>query len=357
MNNKRQQYGVCVDLIGNNVSKANKVRFDNVREQVRARAYRNLTAAAEQSYTSSMDYIAQYGYKAGTKLPTVKGKRFHILCTALGAIFYTNQYQQVDSDVKVCLEHGTPVTVFAPYKVPDMVQVTSIGHWKELMAEETASNKRYYATMEYLQWEQETRYALTSILNTPTPWLGEATRLHTVAKQFSNFADFLLHAEAIIADIETMGEWDIELTSSLVMNEKASTASYVANKGVNKGQRTFWCKDNADDVAYWYNYETLPADICTKYLHLTYLKSIEYKPLKRIVTDGSVLSGKELWFGTALEDMVRATPLYVDPYFRHGANDTCNLEEAIDMVDATIGIELLKSMSYKDALAAIQGIL
>lgn len=343
---KRQQYGVYVDLIGAKVTADNKPRLTDVRTQVAQRGYRDIEAAAEQLYKSSMDYIGQYGYKAGAKLPTVRGKRFHLLCSAKGVIFYTYQYQHVDADIKACLNNGTPVTVFSPYKVPDMVQVTSLGLWQDLLAVEKVANKQFYTSDEYAKWEAATKASLTFILNTPTPWLGALTRLHSIVDRFNTFNDFLLHAEATIADIEAEGEWDIELTSSLVMNEKASTATYVANKGVNKGQRTFWCKDNADDVAYWYNYETLPADICTKYLHLTYLRStvdkqgVPFKALKKIHSLGAEMSGKELWFGTALEDMVRTTPIYVD---------TCIKHEKTQLYSDDIDLAYIRTLDYASA--------
>ncbi len=345
----RKQYGVYLDCLGDNVSKANKERVSDVRKQVRDRQYKELNAQAELLYNASMEYAAMYGSKYPV---TLKGKRYHLLCTAKGAMFLTNQYQHVSSDVIACLKNGTPTWVFGPYKVPDMVKVTSLQQWYDMLNAERTSNKQFYTSKEYQQWEQEVRYTLTSVLNTPVPWLNEKARLHTIVNSFSSFAEFLAHAEAIIADIEAEGEWDIELTSSLVMNEKASTATYVASKGANKGLRTFWTNE-AGTTEYWYNYEHLPADICTKFIHLTYLKSIGYKPLQRIVTDGVDYDGEEVWLGTALEDVVRATPLYVDPYSERDEIESSVPVELQEVVDA-MGLDTIKKLGYEKALKSIR---
>lgn len=347
--NKRKQYGIYVDRLGDNVSKANKERVSNVRKQLRDRKYRELNAQAEVLYNQSMEYAALYG----SKFPvTLKGKRYHLLCTAQGAMFLTNQYQHVSSDVIACVKNGTPTWVFGPYKVPDMVKVTSLQQWYDMLNAERTSNRQFYTSKEYQQWEQEVRYTLTSVLNTPVPWLDEKARLHTIANSFDSFADFLVYAEAVITDIEAEGEWDIELTASMVMNEKASTATYVASKGANKGMRTFWTNDEGT-TEYWYNYEYLPADICTKFIHLTYLKSIDYKPLKKIMTDGVDYDGAEHWLGDALEDVVRATPLYVDPYTVEDEIKSSIPVELQEVVDA-MGLNTIKELGYEEALKSIR---
>ena len=345
----RKEYGIYVDLLGDNVSKANKERVSEVRKQVRDRKYKELNTQAELLYNTSMEYAAMYG----SKFPvTLKGKRYHLLCTAKGAMFLTYQYQHVSSDVIACLKNGTPTWVFGPYKVPDMVKVTSLQQWYDMLNAEKNSNKQFYTSNEYKQWEQEVRYTLTSVLNTPVPWIDKRARLHTIVNSFDSFAEFLAHAETVIANIEAEGEWDIELTSSLVMNEKAGTASYVANKGVNKGLRTFWVNDTGM-TEYWNNYEVLPADICTKFIHLTYLKSIGYKPLQRLVTDGVTYDGKEVWLGTTLEDVVRTTPLYVDPYSERDDVESSVPVELQEVVDA-MGLDTIKKLGYKEALKSIR---
>lgn len=352
---KRKQYGIYVDLIDGRIRKAKRERYCDVLAQVWNRNYEELDDKAEELYNNAMQYAAMYGSKYPV---TLKGKRYHLLCTAKGAIFLTYQYQHVSSDVIACLKNGTPTWVFSPYKVPDMVKVTSLQQWYDMLNAERISNKQFYTSKEYQQWEQEVRYTLTSVLNTPVPWLDKKARLHTIVNSFSSFAEFLAHAEAIIAEIEAEGEWDIELTSSLVMNEKASTATYVASKGANKGMRTFWTNE-AGTTEYWYNYEHLPADICTKFIHLTYLKSIGYKPLQRIVTDGVDYNGEEVWLGTALEDVVRATPLYVDPYsekdeiIRLIAEESSVPVELQEVVDA-MGLDTIKRLGYEEALKSIR---
>ena len=347
--NNRKRYGIYVDCLGDNVSEANKERVSNVRKQVWKRNYKELNAQAGFLYNNAMQYAAMYGSKYPV---TLKNKRYHLLCTARGAMFLTYQYQHVSSDVIACLKNGTPTWVFGPYKVPDMVKVTSLQQWYDMLNAERTSNEQYHTSKEYQQWERETRNALISVLNTPVPWLDKRARLHTIASSFSNFAEFLEYAEAVIASIEAEGEWDIELTASLVMNEKASTATYVASKGANKGLRTFWYNEEGT-TEYWYNYEHLAADICTKFIHLTYLKSIGYKPLKRLVTDGVDYNGKEVWLGTALEDVVRTTPLYVDPYSEQDDVEPSIPVELQEVVDA-MGLDTIKKLGYEEALKSIR---
>lgn len=341
---KRKNYGVTVNQLGTNVSKQHATRVADVLQQATSRGFQSLTTAVQLEVESSIQFIAQYGLKPGMKMPTETGKRFHILCTAKAVLFMAYTYSSIDSDVRVCLQHGTPTNIYSPYKVPDMIQVTSLGEWNELLSIETAKNKLYYATLEYAQWEAETQIRLTAVLNTPTPWLGDGFRLHTFMKKFNNLAEFLDYAQGTIAALEELGEWDLELTSSLVMNEKASTAHMVDKTG----RRTFWCKDDPDAVAYWYNYEVLPADICTKFLHLTYLNHIGYKPLKKVMTNGATFGGKEIWMGTALEDMVRTTPLYFDPNQKHD-----KVEEDITLSQDEI--QWMQIMGYEKAKAYLNG--
>lgn len=341
---KRKNYGVTINLLGTNVAKQHKDRVADILKQASTRGFQTLNDAVQLEVEASIQFIAQYGLKAGMKQPTESGKRFHILCTAKAALFLTYTYKAIDADVRVCLQHGTPVNIYSPYKVPDMIQVTSLGEWNELLNVETAKNKLYYTTLEYAQWEKETQIRLVSVLNTPTPWLGDGFRLHTFMKKFANLSEFLDYAQGTIAALEELGEWDLELTSSLVMNEKASTAHMVDKTG----RRTFWCKEDPDAVSYWYNYEVLPADICTKFIHLTYLNHIGYKPLKKVMTNGATFGGKEIWMGTALEDMVRTTPLYFDPNLKHD-----KVEE--DFTLTPDEIQWMKAIGYEKARAYLNG--
>jgi len=188
--------------------------------------------------------------------------------------------------------------------------------------------------------------------NTYVPWLGEKRRMYSIMDSFGTLDKFLEYAEAVIASIEAEGEWDIELTASLVMNEKAKVAHYVKTKGADKGMRATWV-DECEEPDYWKNYEVTPLDICIKFIHLTYLKSIGYKPLQRLVTDGVDYDGKEVWLGTGLEDVVRATPLYVDPYSERDEVEPSIPVELQEVVDA-MGLDTIKKLGYEEALKSIR---
>lgn len=299
---KRKDYGIYVDTISNKFYGELGDRVTEVREQVKSRNYQNLETVAKQEFEAAEQYVRQYGLKQGMKYPSISGKRYHILCTAKGAIFLTYQYQHVSSDVMACIKAGTPVTVFSPFKDEDMVKVTSLGQWYELLNAERESNKAYGVSTEYSKWEAETYIELKYILNTPTPWLGTNFLVGVVSK-FPTLADFLFYAQAKIAELEEQGEYDIELTKSYVMTEKSS---------VWHSKKDGYAHTN-DKPDYWEGYEVFPVDICRKFIHLTYLESIDYKPLKRMYSvDSTLYTGKEIWLGQGMEDMVRTTPIYID---------------------------------------------
>ena len=347
--NNRKDYGIYVDLIDGRISKANKDRYLDVMRQVRKRKYKELNAQAKFLYNNAMEYAALYG----SKYPiTLKNKRYHLLCTAKGAMFLTYQYQHVSSDVTACLKNSTPAWVFSPYKAPDMVKVTALQQWYDMLNAERTSNQRYGLSQEKAELSKDDKVAWISMRNTYVPWLGEKRRMYSIMDSFGTLDKFLEYAEAVIASIEAEGEWDIELTASLVMNEKAKVAHYVKTKGADKGMRATWV-DECEEPDYWYNYEVTPLDICIKFIHLTYLKSIGYKPLQRLVTDGVDYDGKEVWLGTGLEDVVRATPLYVDPYSERDEVEPSIPVELQEVVDA-MGLDTIKKLGYEEALKSIR---
>lgn len=379
----RKTYGVYIDLLGDYIAYANKKRVESIRKQYtliekdgqwvpRKTVYIPLEQAAEQSYqaalqkwTTMMQRNAQVGLAPSWKEPQQDGHRFHNLSTAAGATFSVYQYQHVENEVNICLAESTPVYVFSPYKNPDMVHVTSKDEWYQLLNAERESNKQYHLSDEYAKWQVATQYALKFIKETETPWLG-TTKLKDFIGKFSCLEEFLFYAQGEVARLEEAGEWDLELTASVVMNEKASTAHTISTKGTDKGRRTFWCKDNPDKVDYWYNLEVLPVDICTKFLHLTFLASTKDKagkpflPLRRIMAVGAEFDGTEMWRGTALEDMVRTTPLYEDQLATH-ERPAQTLEELLSImpnelqeVVAAMGIKTIKSLGYEAALKAIR---
>ena len=157
---------------------------------------------------------------------------------------------------------------------------------------------------------------VTAALDTETPWL-EVASLKELANQFNSFDVFLDNLKLEIAGIKAKGEWDVDASESPVYNEKASVW-YDKNRKVHTRYKY-------GKTEYWYNYEVLPVDIITEYLHLTYLESVNYKPLRRIVTDGAEYGTKkyfEFLSDSDLEDGqyeqgLTVTPLYEDPYFTH----------------------------------------
>lgn len=346
---KRKEYGIYVDLLGRNVSKANRARVNEVRQQISDRKYRKLDVQAEVLYDIAMEYAAMYGSKYPV---TLKGKRYHLMCTAKGATFLTYTYDHVSSDVIACLKNGTPVWVFGPYKVPDMVTVTSLQQWYDMLNAEKTRNKRYGLSLEKAALSEDEKAAWVSIRNTYVPWLNEKSRMYSIIDSFDTLDKFLEYAEATIADIEAEGEWDISLSETFVLNEKAKIAHYVKTKGADKGTYTTWV-DECEMPDYWKNYSVTPLDICTKFIHLTYLKSIGYKPLQRLVTDGVTYDGKEVWLGSYFEDVVRATPLYVDPYSERDEVESCLPVELQEVVDA-MGLDTIKKLGYKEALKSIR---
>lgn len=195
-----------------------------------------------------------------------------------------------------------------------MVKPVSVADW-ELMCERESNP-------DWAAWMDELEINVTSVLNTETPWLQHTT-LGSLAATFEDFDKFLDYLQAETHVIEAMGEWDIDTTCSVVYNEKASVAHYVANKGMDKGKRTVSSSYKYGKKEFWYNYEVLPVDIMTKFLHLSYLHSIDYKPLQRIVSDGAEYGTKAYFEFLSETDMeegqfeqgLTVTPLYEDPYF------------------------------------------
>lgn len=289
-----------------------------------------------------------------TKAPTLAGQRYHLLATAKYVAVMTYRYSTVKWEVETALKNGTPVMAFSPFKTPDMVKLSSPAQWYQLLEDE--------ANPEVAKWVSELDSNLLNVMTTPTEWLAYEN-LQEMASKFTCFDHFMDRIKSEVATIHELGEWDISTTESVVYNEKASTASYVATKGENKGQRSFWSQYKyAAKKEYWYNYEVLPVDILTEYLHLTYLVNVDYKPLDRMFTfDGDNLGGKEIWRGSCIEDMVRTTPVYVDLNNPEAAEeyqqhiDTLDEAETIKaLIYEELGVEFLQSVGYEEALRIVR---
>ena len=400
---KRYEYGVYVDLLHKKVAKSLQAKVDRARRQFtekvtvtvdeqgntvetwepRKHPVRNLDDAANVMYESAINYIAQYGQKPGTSLPTVAKKRFHLLASANSVVFLTYTLKAIEADATAALKNGTKIFVLRPYVDDKLFCISSIGAWYELFAIEKAGHKQFAVNKEYSDWQEDLDVNLKVVLNTYIPWINPQWRLHTLSKQFQNFDAFMTYLSGRIAELEEKGEWDVETSSELVYNEKASTATYVSTKGTNKGMKTFWCKDTPDSVDYWKNYEVLPINIMTKFLHLTFLDSTidkkdkPFLPLTRIVKDGAeygtrkyfeFLTEQDIEDG-ACEQGLTVTPLYVDPYFQSESftktgvievkertveDLLADCPEELQRVVEAMGIETIKKLGYKAALKAIK---
>lgn len=312
-NTKRYDFGVMIDMLPDMPSRKIRDRVSDVRDQAVKMNYQSLDEVAQRMYEARAMQEAMYGVRKGYKPASFSGQKYHLLCTAAGLLVLTHRFNKVKWEVSTALAHGTRVAILKPFGKPDMVKPNSVADW-EMMCEREANP-------DWSAWMDELDITLTTILNTQTPWL-EVPTLGSLAAQFSDFNKFIEYLQAQMHDIEATGEWDVDTGCSVVYNEKASVAHYVANKGMDKGKRTCSSSYKYGKKEFWYNYEVLPVDIMTKFLHLTYLNAIGYKPLQRIVTNGAEYGTKvffEFCDGEDFEQGLTVTPLYEDPYF-HGDN-------------------------------------
>jgi hypothetical protein len=306
-NTKRYDFGVTIDLLSDMPARSIRARVSDVRNQATQLHYALLDTVAEQVYNRAMELFITGRYHFEPKYST---ERYNLLRKASGLLVLTYRYDKVKWEVTTALSGGTPVCVFSPYKTPDMVKLNSVAQWEQLCERE--------ANPDWAKWSDELSINEKFIMNTDAPWLEMS--LNDMAARYSTTAAFIEYLNAEIHRIEEQGEWDVDTTSSVVYNEKASVAHYVANKGMDKGKRTCSSQYKYGKKQYWYNYEVLLVDIVTKYLHMTYLESINYKPMVRIVSDG--VDYGRLVYTEFAEDSdseigLSLTPLYEDPYFTH----------------------------------------
>ena len=347
MTNKRFDFGVKMDLLSDIVAKKIQNRVTDVRDQAVRLNYVDLDTQATEMYNRAYDLFAQGRYRYE---PKFTGERYNLLAKAAGLLVLTYRYDKVKWEVTTALKSGTSVAVFSPYKDPDMVKLHSVAQWETLCDRE--------ANADWATWADELPINLDAVLDTPTPWLPCPT-LRDAAKWHPDFEAFLEYVNAEMHEIEAEGEWDVDVSYSPVYNEKASVwhnprtststkLRYKENPIVGtwiQGQQDSYQaqpkqvlvggqRQSVDAVGtrykygkkeYWYNYEVLPVDVLTKYLHLSYLHSISYKPLQRIASDGAdygtrkyfeFLSESDLEDGQ-YEQGLTVTPMYEDPYF-HG---------------------------------------
>ena len=303
-NNWRYNNGVLINnvglYLGSSATQAQKDRLQDVLAQCKANKCFDIQKAIDSELARLL----------GNGKQTNESKvRYTLLCHAQRVMILTYSYKNSYSDIKACVQAGTPVYVYSPYATPDLVRVTSIDQLNELCNEQKESNKSFGKEQEYLNQFNELNNQLIYVLNQPCTWLGsQYTMLHKLMKEFPNLEAFMLYVNAIIDSIEEEGEWDLEVTSTVVLNQKASVYTYVATSGENKGLRVTGSSTKFDT---WENHEVLIADILKKFLSLTFYKSVGIKPLKKVMTNGvdyiPVCNTDDL-----PETEFYSTPFYVD---------------------------------------------
>lgn len=299
-NNKwRFNFGVTVDTLGN-VSAKILSRVNDVRKQCNDLQYQSLndTINAEQQR-----YNANGWFSTRQKIQT------SILRHVKGIMILSYNYSTIKALVSTALYAGTPVWIFSPYKTPDMVHPTSIDEWYKLCNAEHAGHVEYAKEQDYMNQTRELDNQLVYVLNQPCTWLDpKYTRLYKMLSEFPDFEAFMLYVNAVIDDIEDEGEWDLEVTSTPVQNQRANVYTYISTSGKNKGLRV---STGNGDFGTWINYEVLPADTLTKFLSLTFYKAMGIKPLKRVMTNGAdyVLVTTN---SSIPEEEFMLTPIYVE---------------------------------------------
>lgn len=323
-------YYLYANMLGTNVSKANSKLVKDLFSQLTA--FENLEDAAQHELDYAMQMVEQFGLKQGRSMPKLSSKREYLLHVATDLVILSYSAKSAWHMAMVRLNDGKAFWYFNPYAEPTLTEVTDLDVWNDLLADEQAKGKRWYNEAEFESLNACIKYETVAVLNTPTPWLGENTRLHTVSEQYPSFEAFLDYCQGTIRELESRPntDWDYDMTVSPVMHSKADSNHYVVSSGIDKGKRAFSYKER-DTEEFWYNYEVLPVDILKKFLHLTFLDSIAYKPLIRYESDGVTYGtrmdnkfeceevigydeeeGTEVYGYT--ESSLTVTPIYADPY-------------------------------------------
>lgn len=337
-------YVVKVDTLPETTMMARDLRerLTEIRTLMQSLNLMDVNELAKQLYEHAHEYELRYGVRPGQSPSTIQKKRFHVLMSC-NILFVTSyQARTVDNDVRLAIKGGATVFFYSPYKTPDLIELSGAQasiDWDNVIANEIAQGKQYAIHDEYVSVHSAIDSTLVTLLNTKTPWLGNGTRLYTILdEQFDgNFNQFIDYCNGRIAEIEDLGDYDVDYGTTMVLKEKMSTSHFVASKGKEKGRRTFWATDTPDIQQYWANYETLAINTLQKFIHITYLYSIDYKPLTRMYTVDGVeygdknfckqygsdkydiafdcdedYDGTEIWAGSAQEDILRSTPIYQD---------------------------------------------
>ena len=300
----RHKHGAVIDnvgsYLGSSATKEQKDRLVDVRQQ-----------AVKVGCIPMETFVAKElaRLQGNGKNSNANGVRFTTLCHASRILILTHSFENSYSDIKACVEKGTPVYVHVPYFSNDIIRITSIDELNELCKEQKDKGYTYRKEEEFEKQFNILNEELKEILTQPCTWLGEQyTELNVLKNEFPNLEAFMLYVEAIINSIEDEGEWDLEVSTSLVLNRKTSVFTLIASSGEGKGLRT---TTTSDRVGNWENYEVLLADILKKFLSLTFYKSVGIKPLKRVMTNGAdyvpVCSTDDL-----PETEFYSTPFYVD---------------------------------------------
>lgn len=310
---------VYENLLSDRMSKDAVASTTNMIAQLSEYGCKSITASAQLEVDYAMDYVSRMGLRPGQKMPNLKSKMEYVRHQAADFVVFAANAKTCYHQAMVRLNDGKAFWYFNPYNDTKLVNVTDLEVWEEVLTTEKAKAQRWYNNMEFEALNATLKYEMIAVLNTPTPWLGDSYRLNTLSKQFPTFDAFLDYCTGIIEQLESMPntDWDIDLTVSPVMRAKADSAHGIINSGIDKGKRTFFHKEE-DTNGYWYNYEVAPVDVLKKFLHLTFLQSINYKPLIRFETDGAEY-GTRAYFeyndDGEVEQGLTVTPLYEDPYF------------------------------------------
>jgi hypothetical protein len=310
---------VYESLLTDKLSKDAKKLVGDYTKKLHDKGFKSIESVAQDEVDYALEFIQRRGIRAGEKLPNLKSKMEYVRHVAADLLVFATSAKSVYHIAMLRLNKGKGFWYYNPYAEKHLVNVSDMEAWTDLLASEKAKAQRWYNNMEYEANNACIKYEQIAILNTPTPWLGDGYRLHTLSQQFPTFEAFLVYCQGIIDELESMPntDWDYDMTTSLVMRPKNDTAHGIINSGIDKGKRTFFMQEH-DTEGYWYNYDVLPVDILKKFLHLTFLQSISYKPLVRLESDGVDYGTRHYFEFDEDEDMEQGlitTPLYADPYF------------------------------------------
>lgn len=359
-------YGTYVDRINGKCPATAKEGYKKLLKQISERGYKELNDAARLQYEAANNLsLHRWGMPAKT---TEKKQYWNVLSKTQRVVLIGYSAKDWYGEAQWAMKNGTPVTIGfinpdAEFVVKD---VTTLHEIDEAHEPTRIARLEWSSDTNYEDWEKDVYAAKWDALNAPIHWVKPNYRIHTLRKEFPSEEAFLDYLQAEIDRIEEQGEYDVTVSSDITLVEKLSCARFVRTKGMNKGQRDFWCSATPDIPQYWTNYKVRTEDIIWKYVHLTFLEAASkltdgLYPLVRIHTLGDEYDGKEYWRGTAYEDMVRTTPIYVEHDTYEELKKPAALDDVLDVMPEDVqevvramGIDTIKSLGYDEALKSIR---